>query len=195
MDLLSHFLSIQESMKKIRQYEKEEQNKDTTYHIKKLPTDLSKYIFTYLSLNPFDKQEFKDYFKYKHGFYKDYREGNNFSSRNDFIVCFNNRQGRNIENPYHGQTRIVNTIYEFNFYTQKKSRIKSLNHLVIRRFMFPFIDFYPNKMVLKELIDKHMTKIDIQNALRKINTSTKFVCRMKKEELEKVFKVCLLSKD
>ena len=201
MDLLSHFLVIQESLKKIRQYEKEEKKKELTYHIKKLPNELSRYIFLYISLVPFDKQQFKDYFKYNHGFYKYFTNSSHMYGRfaSSYLVCYDIRHPRGILNVYEGKTRITDNIFECNFNTIKPRKIKGSNgknqHRNINRFMYALVAFYQNKNVLKQKIKEEMNKKDIEQAVKKINPSSPFVCRMKYNELDKLYKTMLLAKD
>lgn len=201
MDLLSHFVAIQESMKKIRQYEKEEKRKDIIYHIKKLPNEMTRHIFSYLSLIPFDKQEFKDYFKYKAPFYKQFTNGSHTYNRFNisFLVCYDIRHPRGIVNPYEGQSRMTDTIYKWDFHTTKPRKIKGINgknhNHTRQRFMYPLIAYYQNKNVLKELIKCEMNKHDIEKAVKKTNPSSAFVCRMKYNELDKLYKTMVLAKD
>tara|TARA_R110000803_G_scaffold151607_5_gene216688 strand:- start:683 stop:1273 length:591 start_codon:yes stop_codon:yes gene_type:complete len=57
------------SIDKVRKYENQEKAKNINYHINKLPNELINQIFTYLSLCPFDKNEFKHYYDNKVLFY------------------------------------------------------------------------------------------------------------------------------
>lgn len=192
MDFYSNLLAIQESIKKIRQYEKEEQRKNITYHIKKLPNELSRNIFSYLSLTPFDKQEFIDYHKNKHPFYKYFVEGSYVNRYYTFVVSFNKNEKS--LNYYNGRTRVLDTIYEFSFYTTKhKNKLNKCN--TKNRFMYVLIQYYQNKNEIKEKIKEQMTKKDIEQAVKKTNPNSPFVCRMNKYCLERLYKSMFLAQD
>jgi len=61
--------------------------------------------------------------------------------------------------------------------------------------MYALIDYYRNKNILKQKIKEQFNKNDIEQAVKKIKPSSAFVCRMKYNELDKLYKTCLLAKD
>lgn len=175
MDLTNLILSLE----KIRQYEKEEQDKDINYKIKELPTELTKIIFSYVSITPFEKEDFLNYHRKKMPNYFLHIPRLHQYYCETTLVAFDKKQNpRTDENlrydMYQARTRFTESIYECNFSRQHKV----IKHTT--RFMDIFRSWrYLSKASYREIIAENIDP----KILKELVGNNKYYSRLNKEEL------------
>ncbi len=131
-DFETNIKNIRLSISKVRQYEYEEKSNDINYHINKLPNELIKYIYFYLSLCPFDKAEFKKYYKNKVLFYTIYTPTITYSPHNRVGYEYHSYYTKqllgyvkNTQQTQHGYNlRIMDNPNEYEYYSRKSRKNK-----------------------------------------------------------------------
>ena len=189
------------SISKVRQYEYEEKSKDINYHINKLPNELIRNIYFYLSLCPFDKEEFKNYHKNNVFFYTLYTPPiyHNTNMREGYeYISYYTRQllgyGKNSPKTPHGyDLRIIENPNEYDYYSRKirrnkNSKIRYDTYKNQKRVLWYLQNVYFSKEFYKEQI-KLISNEDLKKITNETtDLSTPFKSRFKLEDYKKVFK-------
>jgi len=201
-DFETNIKNIRLSISKVRQYEYEEKSKDINYHINKLPNELIKYIYFYLSLCPFDKEEFKKYHKKKVLFYTIYTPTITYSPHNRVgyeYHSFYTKQllgyGKDKPKTQHGyDLRIMDNPNEYDYYSRKQRKNKKTKtryelYKNKKRLLWFLQNVYFSKEFYKAQI-KMISNEDIKKLVSETQgLSTSFKSRFKVEDYKKIFKM------
>ena len=198
-DFDTHIQNIKLSISKVKQYEREEKNKDINYHINKLPNELINYIYFYLSFMPFDKKEFETYYnknvlKYSvyntrnMAYYTEEYFGYNYKSYNQTYLVGILKTNNNF---YNYDLRVIDNVFEYDFYTKKTKKDKQgsiCNYNNRKRLMYLILNNYSSKDEFKQRINL-ISKEDLVSLIGQTpNLSTQFKSRFKIEDMNIILK-------
>ena len=194
-----HIQNIKLSISNVKQYEKEEINKDINYHINKLPNELINYIYFYLSFMPFDKKEFETYYNknvLKYSFYNTlnrvYYEqeyfGYNYKSFNQTFLIGILKTSKDC---FNYTLRVIDNVFEYDYYSSKS---KKDNYVSIckynnrKRLMYHTLNNYSSKDDFKQRINL-ISKEDLVSLIGQTpNLSTQFKSRFKVQDMNLILK-------
>jgi len=190
-DFNSHIDKIKQSIKHVRLYEIKEKKKDIMYHIKKLPNELSREIFFYLSLMPFNKQDFiKEY--NKRPLFHLFNDYNEYSRKHTTHLLGYNRHNRPPMNIYNSDIRISETafIFAYQFRNSINHKIKQPLYKERLRFINVSNSRFYNKTICKSWIKEHIPISNLKMVIKLLNEKNKinnqFYSRLALNDLNKV---------
>lgn len=187
-DFNSHIDKIKQSIKYVRLYEMEEKKKDLMYHIRKLPNELSREIFFYLSLMPFNKQDFMKEYN-KRPIFCMLEDYNPYSRKSYYHLLGYNRHNTPPMNIYNSDIRITENIY-FYSYMFRNSKFKRPPYKEQIRFINVNDNRFYNKTICKEWIKENITISNLKMVIQLLNEKNKinnqFYSRLSLNDLNKV---------
>lgn len=154
-----------------------EKRQNVEFNINQLPNELIKYVFSYLSLMPFDKDDFKAYYDKNKLLYKNYDiiytslngVDNNtpYNYNRSYLLGYTKENKRYYDNPnlYGCEVRLIDDIYRFEcdiYFTNDKRRSNRIHTINIKRFLSKRNDAYDYKNEILEYIDNNISKKDIK---------------------------------
>lgn len=170
--------NITNHLNNIDMFELTEKRQNVEFNIKQLPTELITYIFSYLSLMPFDKDDFKTYYDKNKLLYKTYNTIDNhfsFNGENNTPYNYNrsyllgytkeNKRYYDAPNLYGCELRLLDDIYRFEcdiYFSYNKGRTNRHHTINIKRFLSKRNDAYDYKTEILEYIDNNISKTDIK---------------------------------
>lgn len=124
-DFNKRIKSIQEHLINLRLYELQENKKDIVYNLKQLPNELINYVFSYVSLMPFDKEDFNNYYKenkVEYIFYNVLHQSafidlpnTPYNCNKQYLLGYRKDNTRDRHNIYGSNLRLTDDIYTFEF--------------------------------------------------------------------------------
>lgn len=137
-DFNEHIKRIKGHLNNLRLYELEENKKDIVFNIKQLPNELINYVFSYISLIPFDKEDFNNYYKenkLEYIFRNTLHQSafidlpnTPYNCNKQYLLGYRKDNTRDRHNIYGSNLRLTDDIYTFEFNSwntqQHKSKIK-----------------------------------------------------------------------
>jgi len=123
MNVLAEILKIKNALALLENHQRKDiakqQKKDILFQVRKLPTDCFRFVFSYLSLTPFDKANFLRYYKKNVLNYRILKDSYARSCYGDFLVGF--KQGHPVS-PYSNDNVLRMYDYPRRFEIQMKGK-------------------------------------------------------------------------
>ena len=196
-DFEEHINKIRISIANVKQYEYEEKNKDINYHIKKLPNEMIQYIFMFLTLCPFNKDEFKNYYEKKVLFYTIHTPpqynfnqniGYKFYPHISKSLLGYQKNEATTERGY--KLRIYDNPHQFSLYLMKERKYKKkrlTSYYTKNKMLWSLQNFYMPKSEYKRFCDM-ISKPDIKKLISETskNLSTTQYSRFKSNDYKTI---------
>jgi len=154
-----------------------EEQQNLSFHIKNLPDELINYIFSYVSLVPFDKKELMSYITNHKAYYTNTRIYDLLAfDRNDLYL--NNPQY--LYSHCIGRTRINEDIWNYEFFQSNRNIMKRTFMYDVKQCKF-FNKSQCYNIIRKEISTDIFKKIVLEN-----NLSNRSISRLKLDELRTI---------